>query len=365
MRKFNIAFHGLQFNGIGIILELRLRIKQGKNLFGRSKRRLQPVKLLRQALNRVKELGNIHVKGYDRTASDRLPQPMRILDITPAAQIQQTEDRGHVQHIHDRPENSENKNLLLFCPTQFSVLLIKFLLLLILPVENLNDFHAGQILRQEGIDIRGSVLHLTICLPRKLPENNRKHNNKRNKAQHHQRQGVVHADHRYQNADNDKAVLNQIYNDVREHHGNCIGIIRNTRDKLADRDAVELVLRQAFNMRKKILADFGNDSLSGLLQDNGLNIGAGQGEQQNAGVNYYPPDQLRHGKAVLDHLFNITDDQRRNDVIGNRKHHDQQNQHKTFPIRPSVSQQPARNFAVLHIAVKADGLPAAAKRQIR
>ena len=70
--KLDFAAHLFQFDGVGRIYQLRLQIHDREHLFRRCQSRLQPVKLLRQVLDRGEKFRNIHIKGNDRSACDRL-----------------------------------------------------------------------------------------------------------------------------------------------------------------------------------------------------------------------------------------------------------------------------------------------------
>ena len=98
------------------------------------------------------------------------------------------------------------------------VLLFKLIGLALLSVEHLSNFHTRQILREEGVYIRGSVLNRTVCLTRELSENNREQNNERHEAKHHKRQSVIQEKHCGKYADDDKAILEQIYKQICKHH---------------------------------------------------------------------------------------------------------------------------------------------------
>ena len=70
--KLDFAVHLFQLYGIGRIYQLRLQIHDREHLFRRRQSRLQPVKLLCQVLDRGEKFRNIHIKGNDRSACDRL-----------------------------------------------------------------------------------------------------------------------------------------------------------------------------------------------------------------------------------------------------------------------------------------------------
>ena len=144
------------------------------------------------------------------------------------------------------------------------------------------DLDAGQVFGQIGIDIGGRVLELAVGAAGELAEDDREDHDEGHKAEHHQRQLVVQAEHGHQNAQNDKAVLGQLNQEVGEHHGDGVGIVGHSGDQLAHRDLVELLVCQRFNVAEQILAQIGDDALAHPLQDHGLQVSAAHREHQHA-----------------------------------------------------------------------------------
>ena len=280
--ELDLALHLVQLNGIGDILHLGLDIHDGEHLFCRCQRRLQPVELLGQVLDGGEELGDVHIKGDDGTAGNGLPQKADVVQVTHAAQIEQAQDRADIEHIHQRTEHAEHEDLLLIGPGQLLALLAEVLHLLVLPAKDLGDLDAGQVFGQIGIDIGGRVLELAVGAAGELAEDDREDHDEGHKAEHHQRQLVVQAEHGHQNAQNDKAVLGQLDQEVCEHHGDGVGIVGHSGDQLAHRDLVELLVCQRFNVAEQILPQIGDDALTHPLQDHGLQVGAAHREHQHA-----------------------------------------------------------------------------------
>ena len=75
--ELNVALHLVQLNGVGCVHHLGLNVHDGEHLLRRGQRRLQPVELLGQILDGGEELGDIHIKGNDSAAGNRLPQKRR------------------------------------------------------------------------------------------------------------------------------------------------------------------------------------------------------------------------------------------------------------------------------------------------
>ena len=79
-----------------------------------------------------------------------------------SAEVQKAHNRGDIQHIYHRSEDTENEYLAVFGLCELSVLLVELLLFSLLTVEYLNDLHTRKVFRKEGIYIGGAVLYLSV-----------------------------------------------------------------------------------------------------------------------------------------------------------------------------------------------------------
>ena len=57
-----------------------------------------------------------------------------------------------------------------------------------------------------------------------------------------------------------KQFFDEVDKDIRKEHRHCVRVIGHTGDELADRNRVELLMGQGFDVDKEILADFGKDA---------------------------------------------------------------------------------------------------------
>ena len=112
----------------------------------------------------------------------------------------QAHDAANVQHIHHGAEHAKDKHSLKLCLLQLVAALLERRHLLLLPVEDLGDLDAGQVLGQEGIQLRTGVGDRPVGPAGELLEDDREQGHKGHKAQHHQRQGVVYQKHGPQHA---------------------------------------------------------------------------------------------------------------------------------------------------------------------
>ena len=163
--KFNLALDFLHLNGIRRIYNFRLHVQNGENLLGGGKGLLQHIKLLGQRLNGIEKFGNIHIECHHNLAGDGLPQEGNVLNAALAADVKKEQVAGDKQHIHHGTENAKHQGAAEFCLGQLAALVQKFLHLHVLPVEDLGDFHAGEVLGQVGVHIRAGVVHPAVHLP--------------------------------------------------------------------------------------------------------------------------------------------------------------------------------------------------------
>ena len=109
---------------------------------------------------------------------------------------------------------------------------------------------------------------------------------------------------------------------------------------------------QRLDVGEQVLAQVGDDPLAGLLQDDGLEIGADHRKDQDARVDRHRPEQGAQGKVPYQHLLHIAHDQGGHDVVDDGKEHQQPSQGKAAPIRLGIMGQPADDLAVGDVALK-------------
>ena len=161
-----------------------------------------------------------------------------------AAQIEQAEDGADVQHIHQRAEDAEDEDLLLRSLGEGLALLAELLHFLVLAAKDLGDLDAREVLGKIGIDVGRGIFHLAVSPAGELAEDDREDDDERHKAEHHQGQLIVEAEHRHQNAQNDERVLGQVDQQVCKHHRDGVGVVGHAGDQLAHRDLIELFASQ-------------------------------------------------------------------------------------------------------------------------
>ena len=233
----------------------------------------------------------------------------------------------------------------------------KYLHFLLLPVENLGDFHAGEVLGQKGIDIGTGVRHLPVGPAGEAAEQHRIQKNKGYENQHHQGKAGVQQEHGHQNAYQHQHLLGHVHQHVGKHHGDGVGVVGDTGHQLAGGNLVQLIVGQLFNVGKDAQPEAGENLLTGLLQDDGLEIGADHGDNQNSCIHHHPADQGRHGKACLLHqLLNASDHVRGQKVIGKGYHGNDKCQQKGLPVGLGKGQQAANQLRILHEPLLLGGL---------
>ena len=189
--KFDLALDLVQLDGIFLIHHLGLHVQDGEDLLRAGKGLLQHIKLLRQSLDGVEEPGNVAVEGYHQAAVDDLAQKFRLLDVATGREEEQAHLAGHEQHIHHGPENAEDVHTVELGLLQIGAADSKILKFPLLPVEDLGNLHAGQVLGQIGIDVSGGIGDLAVNPAAELAEQQRKEHHEGHKAKDHQRQRIV------------------------------------------------------------------------------------------------------------------------------------------------------------------------------
>ena len=305
--------------------------------------------MLSQGLDGVKEPGDIHIEGDHRGAGDGLAKEAGVLNVTLCSEIEQAHLAGYEEHVHHRPENAEDVHPVDLGFGQALALFLKFLVFLLLPVEDLGDFHAGEVLGQIGIHIGGGVADTPVYPTGELAEDHREQHHEGHEAQNHQRQRIVQQQHGCQHTHDDHAVLSQCHDDVGEEEADVVGVIGDAGHQLAHGDIVELLVGELLDVGKYVQTQLGQDLLAGLLQDHGLQVGADQTHDQNACVDGHQSEQVVQFKGVFDGVLNVADEQGGQQVIDDGKQHHEEDDDEVFPVGLAVGQQPADDLAVGHM----------------
>ena len=307
--ELDLPLHLVQLDGVRGIHQLGLDVHDGEHLLRGRKRRLQPVELLGKVLDGGEELGDVHIEGDDGAAGNGLAEEADVVQMPHAAQIEQAEDGADVEHIDQRAEYAEYEDLLLIGASQLLAFPAEILHLGVLAAKDLGHLDARKILRQVGVDVGGRVLELAVGSPGELAEDDREDHDEGHKAEHHQGQLVVQADHCDQDAEDDEAVLGQLHQQIGEHHRDGIGVVGHTGDQLAHRDLIELLMGERLDVGEQVLAQIGDDPLADPLQDDGLKIGACHREHQHTGIDGHRDKQLVQGEIARHQLFDGADNE--------------------------------------------------------
>ena len=211
-------------------------------------------------------------------------------------------------------------------------------------------------LGEEDIDIGRSILYLSVRLTRELSEDEREDDHEGNEAKHHQREHIVEHEHSRKHANDDKAVLEQIYDDIRKCDRDRVGVVGDSCYERSDGNFVELIVRERRDMLVEILTHVRNYALTGLLQDYRLDIGADERDEKDRYVENDRVEEVRELKAFFfsDSLDEVTHNKRGDDLVRDRDDHKQENDDKALGVGLSVDQQTLDDLAVLHISIEAD-----------
>ena len=344
--KFDLTLNLVQFDSIRLVHHFRNHVQNGEDLLRRGEGPLERIKLLRQGLDGVEELGDIHVERHDNPAGDGLTHNGGIPNAALGAEIKQAQHRGHIQHVHHGTEDAEDESPGLLGPLELPALFQEVGHLPVLLVEDLGDLDAGKVLGQVGINVRGGVVDAAVDLPGELLEDHGEQHHKGHEAQHHQRQNVVQHQHGSKNADEHHHILHQCYQDVGKHIRDGVGVVGGTGHQLAHGNVVQLGMAQALDVGEDVLPDLGQNFLAGLLQDHSLEIGTDQADDQNPRVHRHPDIQVPQCKILLHQHLDVTDEQRRHQIVDDGQQHDEEGQQKVLPVGFRVMKQAADDLGI-------------------
>ena len=209
----------------------------------------------------------------------------------------------------------------MLCFAQRSAFCKKIFVLFVFFVKYLGYLYTRKVFGKIGVYIRCSVLYCAVCLSGKFTEYPGEQHNERNKAQHHKCKLVIEDEHCREHAQNNEHVFNHSYQNMGKHHGNGIGVVGNTGNQLAHGNVIKLVMRKAFYVCEQILAKRRKYLLTGFLQNNCLKIGTHHRDNQNCRINSDLYKQRTELELFYNKLFDITYDNRRDNIVSDGKQH--------------------------------------------
>ena len=118
-------------------------------------------------------------------------------------------------------------------------------------------------------------------------------------------------------------------------------------------------------MEEQVLSDGGQDLLSDLLEHDGLKVHGAQRGQHDHDVDPDAPEDFPEFEGAFDDLFDVADDERRDNVEHGRHDHQEEDHDVFLPVRLCVSEKTPDELRVLHVAVETDLLFLAADREVR
>ena len=151
-----------------------------------------------------------------------------------------------------------------------SVFLLKLLKLPLLPAEDLDDLHSGQMLGQEGVQGGETRAHNPVGLPGNHPEEQGQCRHHRDQQEGKQRHPGIQGDHDHRQADHLDHIPEQLDEDVGEHLVDGLHVIGQPGHDLSDRGDVKEAHGQLLHMAEKLVAQIVDNILSHLLQQQGL-----------------------------------------------------------------------------------------------
>ena len=99
-----------------------------------------------------------------------------------------------------------------------------------------------------------------------------------------------------------------------------------------------------------------DDLLPRLLQHDSLDIGAYHGYYQDARIDCDILIKNGQLKLIRQHTGDIADDERGNNIVCNRKEHDEADKYEVLRVGLCIRKQALHDVAVLHVPLEAHGL---------
>ena len=248
--------HGLLRLGDGVPL-----VQHGEDLLRRCQGVLEGGELLRQLLDGPEEGANI--VGEDIHGA----QCQRSRQNGDAAAVHHR-GQGEVGHEGDAgTEHGEHQQLPHLGAVQVLGAALELRRLFLLPHEDLDQLHAGDVLRQEGVQGGDLGADDTVDLAGHGPEPHRQGEDHRQKHEAQQGQAEVDADHHHRVAGDEHRIAEQLHQYLGVHPVQGLHVVGDPGHDAAHGVGVKKPQRQGVDVLKDLLPDIEDDVLAGALQE--------------------------------------------------------------------------------------------------
>lgn len=176
----------------------------------------------------------------------------------------------------------------------------KLLILLLLPVENLDHLHAGEVFGQEGIQSRQPGFAHLVGPAGEGAEHHGQNGHHRHHHKRQQRHTHVQQQHHRRQADDLHRVFEQLHQDGGVQLVDRLHVVGDAGDDLSHRGQIEKPHGQALHVFKELPAHLIDDLLSRPLQQQELDPVAHEQSRQKGHV--LPRRDKHAGKALLHRL---------------------------------------------------------------
>ena len=305
--KLDFAIELVHRHRVFPISDFGLDVKQVEQPLGRGYRLLQVVELIGKVLYGVEKARQIEIERnyHARVQSKFHSEPER------------HGNRADIKQRDKRTIYAESKHHFVSGFAQIFVLFQKFKLFLLLTIENLDKFHAGQVFVEKSVEVGYILSFLCKHLFDHVSEHEGRDEHNNDERKHHKRKlprdvqhNAVHAHHR-------KHVLDDVHDDVGKQVGHRRRVGRNARNERAYGHFVKLILRQLLDVRKHIVAQRVDYILSRLLQEHGLPNEKCLVEHAYGKIRHRHADDKLHVYAVRLQVVGDLTDEKRQDYIQN------------------------------------------------
>ena len=341
MGKLDAALDLRQDHRLLILLHQRLLAHDGKNLFGGGNGGLQCGKLLRKLLNGFKKRLNILGEDIERADGNHIAQHI------PAAHPQHDHQGNNAQYVYDGPEDGKHHHLPIKSLVQLVILFVKLLKLPLLPAENLNDPHAGNIFREKSVDVRKPGSRYAVCSPCDLAENHRQHGHERQQHKGNHGQLPVQHQHHRRKAYDLHNIAKQPHQNAGIHLVQRLHVIGDSGHQLSHRRQVKIAAAQGLNVGIQILPHRKNNALPRLLQQPGLGNVEHEAQNQYHAVLY---SRLHNDIIIslsLEQINGVPDQHGAVQIDGRQRQHQKQTDGHPARIGLHIREQMQQSTALI------------------
>ena len=243
--ELNLPAHLTDVDGARQVAHLGRDVQQVEDALAGGECLLQAVELVGEVLNRVEEVREVEVERDDHTRRERERH----------AEEEGHGDGEHIQKGNKGAVDTERHDHTVAGAAEPLVLRTHLERFELLPVKDLNELHARQILAEEGIELRNTAALGAEEFRHMAAEEQGGHEHGDDEQQHDEREAPRNEQHDGVHPDDGQNVPEHIDEDVREEVGERRRIGGDARHERADRHFGKLPAGEALDMLENLQAE--------------------------------------------------------------------------------------------------------------